>query len=63
MEREKALKLLLEYNKEKFHIQHALTVEAVMKWFAGELGYNADYWGIVGSPVKVEPIFPENYCL
>jgi predicted hydrolase (HD superfamily) len=37
MDREKALNLLLRYNKEKFHIQHALTVEEVMKWFANEL--------------------------
>lgn len=30
MERENALQLLLKYNKEIFHIQHALTVEEVM---------------------------------
>ena len=29
------------------HIQHALTVEAVMKWYARELGYGAEeeHWG------------------
>jgi len=43
MSREKALALLLKYNKEKFHIQHALTVEAVMRWYAGKSGYDADY--------------------
>ena len=37
MERTEALKLLKEYNKEPFHIQHALTVEAVMEWYAKEL--------------------------
>ena len=37
--REQALDLLREYNKEPFHLRHALTVEAVMRWFAGELGY------------------------
>ena len=36
--REQALELLKEYNKEPFHIQHALTVEGVMKYFAAELG-------------------------
>lgn len=48
--RDKALELLKEHNKDPFHIQHALTVEAVMKWYAGELGYgeDAEYWGIVG---------------
>lgn len=36
--REEALALLKKYNKESFHIQHALTVEGVMRWFAEELG-------------------------
>ena len=40
--RDEALKLLKKYNKESFHIQHALTVEAVMKWYAKELGYEED---------------------
>ena len=30
MERTQALELLQQYNKEPFHIQHAVTVEAVM---------------------------------
>ena len=48
--REQALSLLKTYNKEPFHIQHALTVEGVMRWYAGELGYgdDADYWATVG---------------
>ena len=48
--REEAFTLLKKYNKNPFHIQHALTVEAVMKWYARELGYGEDeeYWGIVG---------------
>ena len=37
--REQALELLKQYNKEPFHIQHALTVEGVMRWYAKELGY------------------------
>lgn len=37
--REAALAALREYNKEPFHIQHALTVEGVMRWYANELGY------------------------
>ena len=32
--REEAFALLKKYNKDPFHIQHALTVEAVMKWYA-----------------------------
>lgn len=48
--REDALALLKKYNKDPFHIQHALTVEAVMRWYAKELGYGdaEEYWGIVG---------------
>ena len=48
--RNEAFELLKKYNKDPFHIQHALTVEAVMKWYANELGYgnDAQYWGIVG---------------
>ena len=33
----KAAKLLKTYNKEPFHLRHALTVEAVMDWFAAWL--------------------------
>ena len=32
--REQALALLKRYNQEPFHIQHALTVEGVMRWYA-----------------------------
>ena len=48
--RDEAFALLKKYNKDPFHIQHALTAEAVMKWYAKELGYgdDAEYWGIVG---------------
>ena len=48
--REAALAALREYNKDHFHLQHALTVEAVMRWFANDLGYGeeADYWGMIG---------------
>ena len=47
--REEAFDLLKEYNKDKFHIRHALTVEGVMKYFAEQLGYKEEkeFWGIV----------------
>ena len=47
--REDALSLVKAHNKEPFHIQHALTVEGVMRWFAQELGFgdDADFWGVV----------------
>lgn len=40
--RNDAFELLKKYNKDPFHIQHALSVEAVMKWYAKELGYSED---------------------
>ena len=48
--RDEALALLRRYNKEPFHLQHALTVEGVMRWYANELGYGqeADFWAMVG---------------
>lgn len=62
--REAALSLLKKYNKEAFHIQHAYTVEAVMRWFADELGQDADYWGLVGLLHDVDfERYPDEHCL
>ena len=47
LRREDGIKLLKQYNKEEFHIRHALTVEAVMRYFAKQKGYDEDFWGIV----------------
>lgn len=66
MTREEAFALLQKYNKDPFHIQHALTVEAVMKWYANELGYgdDAEYWGIVGLLHDIDfELYPEEHCL
>jgi len=64
MNREKALALLLKYNKEKFHIQHALTVEAVMNRIAGDLGYDADYWGLIGLLHDIDfEMYPNEHCI
>lgn len=63
--REEALALLKRYNKESFHIQHALTVEGVMRWFAGELGYGAeaDYWANAGLLHDIDfELYPEQHC-
>lgn len=61
-----ALDLLKKYNKDPFHLQHAYTVEAVMKWFAKELGYGDDeeYWGIVGLLHDIDfELYPSEHCL
>ena len=64
--RQYAFEILKKYNKDHFHLQHALTVEAVMKWYAKELGYedNAEYWGIVGLLHDVDfELYPDEHCL
>lgn len=63
--REQALNLLKKYNKEPFHIQHGLTVEKVMRWFARELGYgeDEDYWAITGLLHDIDfELYPEEHC-
>lgn len=66
IDRAAALALLKKYNHESFHIQHALTVEGVMRWFAGALGYgaDADFWAAVGLLHDVDfEQFPEQHCV
>ena len=64
--RDQALELLMKYNKESFHIQHGLTVEGTMRWYAKEMGYGEeeDYWGIVGLLHDIDfELYPEEHCL
>jgi predicted hydrolase (HD superfamily) len=64
--REKALELLMKYNKEPFHILHGLTVEGVMRWYANELGYadEADFWAMAGLLHDVDfEMYPEQHCI
>lgn len=63
--REEAFALLKKYNKEAFHIQHALTVEGVLRWYAKELGYGdeEEYWGITGLLHDIDfELYPEQHC-
>ncbi len=65
MTRETALALLQKYNKEPFHLQHALTVEAVMRWYANELGHSedADFWATVGLLHDIDfEQYPDEHC-
>lgn len=64
--RDEALSLLKTYNTEPFHIRHALTVEAVMGWFADTLGYGEDreFWSTVGLMHDVDfEKWPEEHCV
>ena len=64
--REQAFELLKKYNQEDFHIQHAETVEAVMRYFARELGFSeeVDFWGLVGLLHDLDfEMYPEEHCI
>lgn len=63
--REAAFALLQQYNKDSFHIRHALTVESVMRYYAKDLGYGdeEDYWGIVGLLHDIDfERYPNQHC-
>ena len=63
--RDQAYALLRAYNKEPIHIQHALTVEGDLRYFARTLGYGEeeDYWGITGLLHDIDfELYPEQHC-
>ena len=64
--RGQAVALLRKYNKDAFHLRHALTVEGVMRWYARRLGYeeDEDFWGLCGLLHDVDfEMFPEAHCV
>lgn len=64
--RKDAFALLRKYNSEPFHIQHALTVEGVMKWYANELGYgeDAEFWALAGLLHDIDfEQYPDAHCV
>ena len=63
LNRAQALALLQKYNKEPFHIQHALTVEGVMRWYAQQNGEDADFWALVGLLHDIDfEVYPDQHC-
>ena len=63
--RDEALALLRQYNKEPFHLLHALTVEGVMAWYAKELGYGdqTDFWSMAGLLHDIDfEQWPDQHC-
>ena len=65
MTREQAWELITQYNKEPFHLKHAVTVEGVMKYFAEALGHaeEKELWGLVGLLHDLDfEMYPEEHC-
>ena len=66
LDRAQALAALRKYNREPFHLLHALTVEGVMRWFARDLGFAEDeeFWGLVGLLHDIDfEMWPEEHCV
>lgn len=64
MTRQDAIAILQKYNKEPFHIQHALTVGGTLRYFAAQMGEDADYWEIVGILHDVDfELYPDQHCV
>jgi len=63
---DEAWKLLQEYNKDPFHLEHGQIVEGTMRYFARTLGYASDeeFWGIVGLLHDLDfEQWPEQHCI
>lgn len=62
---EQAKELVMRYNKEPFHIQHAETVSKVMGEFAKEYDpENVDFWRTVGMLHDIDfEQWPEQHCV
>jgi predicted hydrolase (HD superfamily) len=61
--REEALALLREYTKTEALINHALAVEAVMRFVARKRGQDEDKWGIIGLIHDLDyDRFPGEHC-
>ena len=66
MTRDEAWNLFLKHNKDPFHVQHALTVEGVLRWFAKDLGFGeeAEFWAMAGLLHDIDfEEFPAEHCL
>jgi len=61
--RDEAYALLLKYNSSESLIKHALSVEGVMRHFAGLFGEDEEKWGIIGLVHDLDyEKYPEEHC-
>ncbi|MDI9432555.1 MAG: HDIG domain-containing protein [Planctomycetota bacterium] len=61
--RDAALGLLRQYNQNEALIKHALSVEAVMRYWARKMGQDEEMWGLIGLVHDLDyEQFPEQHC-
>ena len=61
--REQAFELLKKFNKTDSLIKHGLSVEAVMRHFAGLNNEDVEKWGIVGLLHDIDyEMYPNEHC-
>ncbi|MGA2298000.1 MAG: HD domain-containing protein [FCB group bacterium] len=61
--RDEALELLLKYNQTESLLNHAKSVEAVMKYIAKKKGEDENKWGIIGLVHDLDyEKYPEQHC-
>ena len=62
---EQAKELVMRYNKDAFHIQHAETVSKVMGELAKEFDpERVDFWAAVGMLHDIDfELYPEQHCV
>ena len=64
IERDKAIELFKKYNEEESLFKHALSVEAVMRYFARKNGEDEDEWGMVGFLHDMDyEMYPNEHCI
>ena len=64
IERDKAIELLKKYNSEESLFKHALSVEAVMRYFARKNKEDEDEWGMVGLLHDMDyEMYPNEHCI
>lgn len=62
--REEAFELLKKYNKSESLINHALSVEAVMRYFAEKHGEDPEKWGVIGLVHDIDyEMHPDAHCV
>lgn len=64
IERDKAIELFKKYNSEESLFKHALSVEAVMRYFARKNKDDEDEWGMVGLLHDMDyEMYPNEHCI